>query len=147
MTAKSETLNFEDEENNEYIPTLKEKFLQNQLQIPKWTIRYNDNFRMKWDILIILFALYNCVLIPFDVAFEPMMPAMVRGFGTIVDIMFGLDILVAFKTTYIDTSTGLEVLEPRKIALNYIITCRFFIDLAASIPFEDIYMYFASEVE
>lgn len=147
MTSKGETFNNDDEENNEYIPTLKEKFLQNQLQIPKWTIRYNDNIRMKWDILIILFALYNCVLIPFDVAFEPNMPRELLNFEKIVDIMFGLDIIVAFKTTYIDSSSGLEVFESRKIALNYIITGRFFIDLAASIPFEDIYMYFATNLE
>ena len=59
-----------------------------------------------------------------------------------VDILFGFDILVAFKTTYIDSSTGLEVLDPKKIALNYIITGRFFVDLAASIPFEEFYVIF-----
>lgn len=64
---------------------------------------------MKWDILIIFFALYNCLLIPFDVAFEPLLPAALLSFEKVVDVLFGLDILVAFKTTYIDTSTGLEV--------------------------------------
>ena len=102
---------------------------------------------MKWDILIILFALYNCILIPFDVAFEPVMPGFLIQFEKIVDILFGLDILVAFKTTYIDTSTGLEVFEPKKIALGYVISGRFFVDMAASIPFEDIYMYFATTIE
>jgi hypothetical protein len=75
------------------------------------------------------------------------MPDSLLRFEAMVDIMFGLDILVAFKTTYIDASTGLEVIEPRKIALNYVITGRFFIDLAASIPFEDIYMYFTTSLD
>ena len=69
------------------------------------------------------------------------------SFERIVDILFGLDIIVAFKTSYIDTSTGLEVFDSRKIALSYIITGRFFIDLAASIPFENIYMYFVKTIE
>ena len=99
---------------------------------------------MKWDILIIVFAIYNCILIPFDVAFEPILPDALLGFERIVDVLFGLDIVVAFKTSYIDTSTGLEVFESKKIAMSYIFTGRFFIDLAASIPFENIYMLFVT---
>jgi len=60
---------------------------------------------------------------------------------SVVDFCFALDIIVAFRTTFINTSTGLEVVLPKDIAMNYIITGRFFIDMAASIPFEDVYIW------
>lgn len=88
-------------------------------------------------------ALWNCISIPFDVSFEPNKYLIYEVFETFVDICFGLDIIIAFRTTYINTNTGFEVIEARKIALNYIVSGRFFIDLAASIPIENVYIYFA----
>lgn len=33
-------------------------------------MRHNSRFRLRWDLLVIFLALYNCVSIPFEVAFE-----------------------------------------------------------------------------
>jgi len=59
-----------------------------------------------------------------------------------VDICFGVDIIFAFRTTFINSRNGLEIVDANKIACNYIITGRFFVDLASSIPFEDAYSLF-----
>jgi len=82
-------------------------------------------------------------------------------FGRIVDVLFGVDILVNLRSTYIDEKTGIEVVTGKQIAKNYIFGRhgndsgevignekvsrwarynifggRFWIDLMASIPFD-----------
>jgi len=47
-----------------------------------------------------------------------------------------MDIVLNFRTTYVNSKTGTEVINSRKIMLNYAFHGRFFIDLLASIPFE-----------
>ena len=89
-------------------------------------------------------AIWNSISIPFAVSF---MSKDDNPFGYVifeyfVDICFGLDIIFAFRTTFINSQNGLEIVDANKIACNYIITGRFFVDLAASIPFEDAYSLF-----
>ena len=57
-------------------------------------------------------------------------------FGRIVDVVFAIDILVNFRTTYISEKTSTEVVNGKLIAKNYIFGGRFVIDLLASIPFD-----------
>lgn len=40
-------------------------------QVEKFMFKQNDSFKSKWDILIMLSAIFNCFTIPFKVAFEP----------------------------------------------------------------------------
>lgn len=37
--------------------------------IPWYIVRYDNRFRVYWDLFIILLAVYNCILIPIDVGF------------------------------------------------------------------------------
>jgi len=53
----------------------------------------------------------------------------------IINILFAVDIMVNFRSAYIDTKTGVEIKKSGKVALNYIKT-RFFIDLIATVPFD-----------
>lgn len=119
----------------EYVPTMKDKFMKHKMNI-RCMIHHNDNFRVRWDIFVMALALWNCLSIPFDVAFEPEIPKEYEIFEYFVDTCFIIDIFVAFRTTFINEKTGFEVVEGHLIAWNYIISGRFFIDLAASIPFE-----------
>jgi len=88
---------------------MKENFLLKQTKVSKWLFRHNDNIKMKWDIFVILLAFYNCISIPFDVAFEPETPDTYLIFERIVDFCFGFDIIIAFRTTFISPKSGLEV--------------------------------------
>jgi succinate dehydrogenase/fumarate reductase cytochrome b subunit len=99
---------------------------------------------MRWDIFVMALAIWNSISIPFAVSFMENVehPAGYLIFEYFVDICFAFDIIFAFRTTFINSKNGLEIVEARKIALNYIITGRFFVDLAASIPFEDAYSLF-----
>jgi hypothetical protein len=54
----------------------------------------------------------------------------------IVDVIYFIDIIVNFRTTFLNKKTGEEITEPRKIALNYLLSAGFYIDLASSLPLE-----------
>jgi len=38
---------------------------------PKWITRYNSKPRFRWDMFIILLAIFNSFIIPYDIAFGP----------------------------------------------------------------------------
>jgi len=111
-------------------------------------IRYNDKFKMRWDLIVIFLALYNCLSIPFNVAFSEMKMDEMMGiviFERLVDVSFALDICFNFRTTFINPKTGTEVILPKRIAANYVFLGRFWVDLAASIPFEIFVSLFTAE--
>lgn len=94
---------------------------------------------MRWDLMVMLIAIWNCISIPFDVAFEPHKGKANQVFDTLIDICFFLDIALAFNTSFVNEKTGFEVFSYKLIAWNYIKNGQFFIDLGASIPFDSIY--------
>ena len=112
---------------------------------------YKNQLRMKWDLCIIVLALYNCITIPLDVAFPSEQEQAVihhtetNGvdgtaiFERIVDCLFAVDIAMSFRTTYVNPLTNTEVMDGKRIAGNYFFSSRFWIDLMASIPFEMFY--------
>ena len=68
-----------------------------------------------------------------------------KGFtvaDTVTDLIFAFDILINFRTAYIDSRTDEFITDPKKIAKNYL-TGRFVVDLCASIPFSNIVSVFA----
>lgn len=72
-------------------------------------------YKIRWDLLIMLLATYNCYAIPFDIAFEPIVFKK-SGFVTLnatVDVFFFLDIVLSFRTSFLDDTTGLEVRNPK----------------------------------
>lgn len=84
-----------------------------------------------------LLAAWNTFQIPIDVAFEPAIFAKRIFFylNSFVDVIFFIDILVNFRSAYIDTKTGEEVREGWMVAYNYLHT-RFLIDFLATVPFD-----------
>lgn len=54
----------------------------------------------------------------------------------IVDVFFISDIILNFRTTYINPKTNIEIIEPVKVAKYYLKSIRFPVDVLASIPFD-----------
>ena len=104
-----------------------------------WMIRINDSKKTNWDIFIIVLAIYNSFQIPFEIAFEPPEMETSKFFiaNTIIDLCFAVDILVAFRTTFYDPTTGDEVFDPKRIAKEYLLG-RFIIDFLSTVPFDNI---------
>ena len=76
----------------------------------RFLIRPNDSLKFKWDILIIIGAIFNCFCIPVQMAYNPavMEGSIFNILNSVIDFFFILDIFVSFRTTYIDDK-GQEV--------------------------------------
>ena len=84
-------------------------------------------------------AIYNWFAIPVQFAFNPEFsnhPAYI-AVDSMINLIFIIDVIINFRTTFIHKVTGEEIIEAKKIAINYI-KSRFLIDLIASIPFDNI---------
>ena len=68
----------------------------------QYIIRHLENWRINWELFIIILSIYNSVQLPFDIAFAP--PAFGDDFWTtmndIIDYCFVIDIMFSFRTTY-----------------------------------------------
>ena len=108
-----------------------------KLKSTRWLFRYNAGWRIYWDLFMILLALYNWFVIPVQVAFDP--PSLDNVTTTVidalVDFLFGVDIFIMFRTTFLDTYTGEEIIDGKRIAINYL-KGRFWFDFLATLPFD-----------
>uniref|UniRef100_A0AAQ4PRP6 Potassium voltage-gated channel subfamily H member 7 n=1 Tax=Gasterosteus aculeatus aculeatus TaxID=481459 RepID=A0AAQ4PRP6_GASAC len=120
-----------------------------KLQTPrmdKWTILHYSPFKAVWDWLILLLVIYTAIFTPYSAAFllNDIEEQMRRECGyscsplnvvdLIVDIMFIVDILINFRTTYVNANEEV-VSHPAKIAIHYF-KGWFLIDMVAAIPFD-----------
>lgn len=103
-------------------------------------IRHAGKFRLRWDLWVITLVLFNCVQVPMEIAFqEQFSNDSLVAFGYFVDANFYIDIILNFRTTFINDKTGLEVIIGKQIAINYLMQWRFYCDLLSIIPFELLY--------
>jgi len=54
-----------------------------------------------------------------------------------IDLIFGLDIVFRFRTSYIDPISGEEVLDSFLIARRYVTGMNFYFDVISTVPFDD----------
>ena len=106
------------------------------MQDYKCIIWFAAPWRKYWDLVIIVMACYQSLIIPLVLAFTPKFAAEMWGWYGIIDticnIFYLVDIGVNFRTSYIDYD-GEEVRQPSKIAKRYI--CGMFMtDFISSIP-------------
>ena len=112
---------------------------RNQYRFDKYFIvRPNDNFKSKWDLLIMFGALFNSYFVPLTVAFdgELLHSLTFLILNSIIDFIFFLDIIVSFRTVFIDQK-GNECGVGKLMAINYLRT-TFIIDVLATVPFDTI---------
>ncbi|XP_036391139.1 potassium voltage-gated channel subfamily H member 6 [Megalops cyprinoides] len=113
-------------------------------RIHKWTILHYSPFKAVWDWVILLLVLYTAVFTPYSAAFLLNDQEDERACGytcnplnvvdLIVDIMFIIDILINFRTTYVNRNDEV-VSHPGRIAVHYF-KGWFLIDIVAAIPFD-----------
>ena len=99
-------------------------------------ISCHEKYKQRWDILIIICVIYNCFSIPLELSFDPATfkrPSF-GYFHTIIDIAFMLDIVICFRTTYMN-EYGKEIIDLKMITMHYI-KGTFIIDFIAGIPIE-----------
>lgn len=109
------------------------------------TIRHDSLFKAVWDWMVLALVIFTAIEIPYSVAFliplqgdkwsdfNKITPLLV--FNLWVDLLFVVDILINFRTTFILTNTDEVISSPKQIALHYLKTW-FVVDFVAAIPFE-----------
>uniref|UniRef100_A0A671XJA9 Potassium voltage-gated channel subfamily H member 7 n=1 Tax=Sparus aurata TaxID=8175 RepID=A0A671XJA9_SPAAU len=115
-------------------------------RIDKFTILHYSPFKAVWDWLILLLVIYTAILTPYSAAFllndQEEQKRRECGYSCsplnvvdlMVDIMFIIDILINFRTTYVNHNEEV-VSDPAKIAIHYF-KGWFLIDMVAAIPFD-----------
>uniref|UniRef100_A0A674MN57 Potassium voltage-gated channel subfamily H member 7 n=1 Tax=Takifugu rubripes TaxID=31033 RepID=A0A674MN57_TAKRU len=115
-------------------------------RIDKFTILHYSPFKAVWDWLILLLVIYTAILTPYSAAFllngQEEQRRRECGYSCsplnmvdlIVDIMFIIDILINFRTTYVNQNEEV-VSDPARIAIHYF-KGWFLIDMVAAIPFD-----------
>ncbi|KAK0414835.1 hypothetical protein QR680_011637 [Steinernema hermaphroditum] len=106
------------------------------------TIVHYSPFKAVWDWIILLLVIYTAIFTPYVAAFllredhtrrahfsEPL-----EIIDLIVDIMFIVDIIINFRTTYVNDNDEV-VSHPGKIAIHYF-KGWFAIDMIAAVPFD-----------
>uniref|UniRef100_A0A665SWZ7 Voltage-gated delayed rectifier potassium channel KCNH4 n=1 Tax=Echeneis naucrates TaxID=173247 RepID=A0A665SWZ7_ECHNA len=101
-----------------------------------------------WDWLILLATFYVAITVPYDVCFVShdeasdhlsVVSHSAVGSDIAVEMLFILDIILNFRTTYVSQS-GQVVYDARSIYLHYC-TTWFFVDLIAALPFDLLYAF------
>ncbi|CAL8268642.1 unnamed protein product, partial [Lota lota] len=120
-----------------------------KLQTPRmdtFTILHYSPFKAVWDWLILLLVIYTAILTPYAAAFllndREEQKRRECGYSCsplnvvdlMVDIMFIIDILINFRTTYVNHNEEV-VSHPARIAIHYF-KGWFLIDMVAAIPFD-----------
>ena len=95
-------------------PNVSEFFFEEQKEEPlrasggKILFRYSSEFIKYWQNLVIIFAMYNSVTIPIAIFYDIHGPSVISGntialVDALVDFIFLIDIILTFRTTYLDT--------------------------------------------
>jgi hypothetical protein len=105
---------------------------------PKYILLPNANFRVGWDMYIGMLLLYVAAWVPYRVTFLGELDDILQITEHLVDISFGIDIILNFFTGYYiigGEDDGHLVYDQKKIALKYM-RSYFIIDLVATLPFD-----------
>ncbi|OQR94171.1 cyclic nucleotide-binding protein [Achlya hypogyna] len=102
-------------------------------------IQPTDPRKLRWDVLLALLIVYNVMSIPFQFTFQggfvgedTRYPGVVM-LDYAVDCMFGIDIMLTFRTAYLDDEGHIET-DSVAIAMRYL-RWWFWIDFVSTFPF------------
>ena len=92
-----------------------------------------------WNNFVIVLAVYNSIFIPLQIFYSDKGHSELRGnsvsaIDACVDLCFLIDIIITFRTTFLDKNQSIEVKDPHVIGLRYL-KGSFFLDLISSVPF------------
>ncbi|CAF3323629.1 unnamed protein product, partial [Rotaria socialis] len=104
---------------------------------PPHIILHYCTFKTVWDWAILLLTFYTSLLVPYHAAFKSKslddVPLLV--IDSIVDVIFFIDIILNFHTTYVHTKSGEVISDPKRIRKTYL-KSWFVIDLLACLPYD-----------
>ena len=103
-----------------------------------YTVRANDTFKIWWDSIVLVIAIFNSITIPMELSFNEYRSLFDQYYYTEINTVctgiFVMDIFLNMNTTYYD-SDGDEIYSKKNIILNYM-KGMFVIDTLSSIPID-----------
>ena len=103
-----------------------------KIKVPKFLINHANINKVTWDAVILVCTLYTAILVPVNITFEFVHMAM-TVIETMVDLLFIIDIILTFFTTFIDANDKL-VSNPKLIRRAYL-KGWFTMDFISAIPY------------
>lgn len=118
--------------NAEILPS----YRQEAPKTPPHIILHYSAFKASWDWIILVLTFYTAVMVPYNAAFEnkTMDDVPLLVVDSIVDVVFFIDIILNFHTTFVGPS-GEVVSDPKVIRMNYL-KSWFVIDLLSCLPYD-----------
>lgn len=112
------------------------QYRQEAPKTPPHIILHYCFFKALWDWMILMLTFYTAVMVPYNAAFKnktmDQVPLLV--IDSIVDVVFFLDIILNFHTTFVGP-TGEIISDPKTIRMNYL-KSWFIIDLLSCLPYD-----------
>ncbi|VVA15002.1 PREDICTED: potassium channel [Prunus dulcis] len=115
---------------------------EGHLQLKKFVIAPYDRRYRWWQAFLVLLVIYSAWASPFELAFKKVATGALMPVDLVVDAFFAVDIVLTFFVAYLDKSTYLLVLDHKKIALRYVISIYFAMDVVSTLPIQLIYRMF-----
>ena len=100
----------------------------------------DSKFKTFWNIIVILLLAYTSTVVPFQVAFVDVDTSFSLFINFLVDVLFGVDLIVNFLSAFETRNHRIEI-RFKQIAKNYL-TGWFLLDLVATFPTQ---IFFTSE--
>lgn len=132
MTDK-EKLELKKKKDQEYEESQRLRFLKNY---DYFVILPDDPFKKKWDLIIAFMLIFTALVSPYRIAFVDVDTLEWTVIETIIDCIFGVDLLLNFFFAYYDNQDDI-VDSRKKIAMSYL-KGWFFIDLLTILPISQI---------
>ncbi|KAH8086195.1 voltage-gated potassium channel [Aureococcus anophagefferens] len=112
-----------------------EKRVEKRLQPGGYTMLHPaSKFRLLWDIQMLVYVVYVSLLFPYYMGFNTEAKGGVAIFELMIDYLFMVDLVLNFRTGYIDRN-GIVVLDGRRVFLHYLRTW-FVLDFVSSAPLD-----------
>lgn len=90
--------------------------------------------KIAWDCFVCFLILFSWILVTYRIGFDANSDSKTRLIDTLVDVLFGIDILVCFNTAFI---RDLVLISDRaEIARHYVVGPWFWIDTLSTMPME-----------
>ncbi|XP_012556302.2 potassium voltage-gated channel unc-103 isoform X1 [Hydra vulgaris] len=106
----------------------------NQKKINSFIILHYSVYKAIWDWFILLLVMYTAIATPYMVTFLSGTNKLLTLIDTVIDFIFLIDILLNFRTSFVDSSNEV-VYNPYRIAKNYL-KGWFILDFLAAFPFQ-----------
>ena len=106
----------------------------------QWIISYYDRNRLKFDLVTCILVLYDCFMVPFKNSFglhvfDQKVEFCLNILDICIKLIFGIDLLLGFFKSFLNSKTGHEVKDRKLIAIRYL-KFYFWVDFISAFPFD-----------